>query len=128
MSSVVLLSREDIVKDPELMSVWVEQNLSKNNLAVMEGCAFAIKEFGNNRPFSNIFIYRLECMEKYKDKRKQLPGKIGGMSHTTTAITKKQLLSKLSKLPKSKLKSIVNESENSSVMFSESMDVLSREY
>lgn len=130
MSSVVLLSRDDVINDPTLMGLWVEQNLKKMRLAKIEGCAMAINEFGNYKPFSNYQIYHLECMKPYKDKRKQMAGKIGAniSNHVEQEPTKKQLLSKLSKLPKSKLKTIVNESANSSVMFDESMFALTKEY
>ena len=128
MSSVVLLTRDDVISDPSLMSIWVDQNLSKNNMLRIEGCALAIKEFGNDNPFSNKSIYRLDCMQRYKDSRKQSQARKGAMSHVLEEPTKKQLLSKISKLPKSKLKSIVDESANSSEMFSESLVSLSREF
>lgn len=126
MSSVVFLTRDDVISDPSLMSLWVDQNLSKNNMLRIEGCALAIREFGNDNPFSNKSIYRLDCMQRYKDSRKQKQARKGAMSHTEP--TKKQLLSRISKLPKSKLKIIADESANSSEMFSESLVSLSREF
>ena len=122
------LVRDDVIKNPELMGMWVEQNLKKNNLVRIEGCSLAIKEFGNNNPFSNAVIYKLECIQIYKDRRKQENGRIGGINHWNKELTKQQLLKKLAKNSKSKLKQFVDESEDSGRIFTETMHVLSKEY
>ena len=122
------LVRDDVIKNPELMGMWVEQNLKKNNLVRIEGCSLAIKEFGNNNPFSDYKIYSLECMQIYKDRRKQESGRVGGINHWKKEPTKEQLLKKLAKNSKSKLKQIIDESEDSGRIFTESMHVLSKRY
>ena len=110
------------------MGMWVEQNLKKNNKVRIEGCSLAIKEFGNNNPFSNGTIYNLECMQIYKDRRKQENGRSGAINHWKKEPTKEQLLKKLAKNSKSKLKQFVDESEDSVRPFTETMHVLSKEY
>ena len=122
------LVRDDVIKNPKLMGVWVEQNLRKNNLVRIEGCSLAIKEFGNNNPFSNGTIYNLECMQIYKDRRKQENGRSGAISHWKKEPTKEQLLKKIAKISKSELKQIVDESENSGRIFTETLHVLSKRY
>ena len=122
------LVRDDVCNDIKLMGMWVEQNLKKNNKVRIEGCSLAIKEFGNNNPFSNGTIYNLECMQIYKDRRKQENGRSGAINHWKKEPTKEQLLKKLAKNSKSKLKQIVDESEDSGRIFTETMHVLSKEY
>ena len=65
----VMLSKDDVIDNPELMGMWVKQNLGMRSK--MEGCALAKQNFGNGSPFSNTKIEKLECMKEFKDKRRQ---------------------------------------------------------
>ena len=124
----VTVDKRDVIKNPNLMGIWVQQNLSKNNLSHIEGCSLAIKTFGNNKPFSNSTIYRLGCMQKFKDKRKQESGKLGAKHHWEKEPSKKDILKRLAVKSKSELKELLDESENSSMVFTETVSALLKEY
>ena len=40
-------------------------------VTTIDGCALAVKEFGNGHPFSKSFIVRLKCIEKFKNPAKK---------------------------------------------------------
>ena len=55
----------------ELMGIWVSQQVRMKRVATIDGCALAVKEFGNGHPFSRCFIMRLKCIEKFKNPAKK---------------------------------------------------------
>lgn len=122
------VEKRDVIKNPDLMGIWIEQNLSKNNLLLIEGCGLAIKTFGNHKPFSNSKIYHLKCMQKFKDVRKQESGRLGAKHHWEKEPSKKDILKKLAVKSKSELKELLDETENSSMIFTETLSALSKRY
>ena len=124
----VTVEKRDVIKNPDLMGIWILQNLSKNNLLRIEGCGLAIKTFGNNKPFSNSKIYNLKCMQEFRDTRKQKSGRLGAKHHWEKEPSKKDILKKLAIKSKSELKGFLDESENSSMVFTETLSTLLKEY
>ena len=124
----VTVRKEDVINNHDLMGVFIENYLKKNNLPMMTGCAEAVRIFNGVRGLSTGQIHRLECMEKFKDKRKQFSGKLSAHSHWNKEPTKKEILNRLAKKPKSQLKQLLDASADSSLMFNETFVSLTKRY
>ena len=124
----VSVSKEDVIKNHKLMGIFIENHLKKNNLPKMTGCAEAVKIFDGCRGLSSTQIHNLECMEKFKDTRKQFAGKLASKSHWNKEPSKQEILNKLAKKPKSQLKQLLEASADSSLMLSETFSSLAKRY
>ena len=124
----VTVSKEDVIKNHDLMGIFIENHLKKNNLPTMTGCAEAVKIFDGYKGLSCSKIHELECMERFKDTRKQFSGKLGAKNHWEKESSKQEILNKLAKKPKSQLKQLLDASADSSLMFNETFNSLAKRY
>lgn len=119
----VLLTRQDILQNPELLGDWIQQSIDAHLVLKSNGCAFAIEHFGNGNPFSNRTIYRLKSVQKYKN---PVYREIGSLAKHKE--NKKTYIRKLSKLPTKALKNIDQAFEDSNHPFHEVMVSMLRSY
>lgn len=124
----VSVTRQDVMNNPDLIGVWIRQNLKKQNKLKFEGCAMAVEEFGNDNPWSDAKVRGLASLQGFKDIRRQESGRKGAEKRWSKEESKESLIKKLSKIPKSKLKELINESESSSQVLSETFGSLLKEF
>ena len=122
------VSKEDVINNHELLGIFIENHLKKNNLPIMVGCAEAVRIFEGCRGLSSSRIHTLECMVKFKDTRKQFSGKLASSAHWSKEPTKQEILNRLAKKPKSQLKQFLDASADSSLMLNETFDSLTKRY
>jgi len=126
--SQVTVSKEDVINNHELLGVFIENHLKKNNLPMMVGCAEAVRIFEGVRGLSSPNIHLMECMQKFKDTRKQFSGKLASSAHWSKEPTKQEILNRLAKKPKSQLKQFLDASEDSSMMLNETFNSITKRY
>ena len=119
----VLLTRQDILQDPELMGQWIQQQIDSHKTLKSNGCAYAIEHFGNGNPFSNATIYRIKSVQKYKN---PVFSEIAAKHKRPE--NKKTIIRKLEKLPTKVLKNIDEAFEDSNHPFHEMMVTMLRSY
>ena len=124
----VTVSREDVINNHELLGIFIENHLKNNNLPMMVGCAEAVRIFEGCKGLSCTRIHELKCMDKFKDTRKQLQGKLASSKYWSKEPTKQEILNKLAKKPKSQLKQFLDASADSSLMLNETFDSLTKRY